>query len=79
MNDKRHSILTPWIGVELNILLQLNGYSCIVRSILKHSSLLASLDLLLHSRSLLLMMVMRAMPEALSWFGLQSAIKVTHE
>jgi len=76
MNDKRHSILTPWIGVELNILLQLKGYNCIVRHILKHSSFLVSLDFLLHSCSLLLMMMMRVMPETLSWFELQNAIRI---
>lgn len=77
MNDKRHSILTPWIGIELNILLQLKGYNCIVCHILKHSSFLVSLDFpLLHSCRLLLMMMMRVMPETPSWLELQNAIKI---
>lgn len=80
MNDKRHSILTSRIGCELNILLQLNGYSCIACHILKHSSFLVALDiLLLCSRSLQLMMMMIVMLETLSQFELQNAIKIIHD
>lgn len=79
MNGKRQAILTSWIGLELNILLQLNGYDGMECNILTYGLFLVSFSVLLPpSCTLLLLLMMIVMPEVLTLCEPHNAIKIIH-